>query len=359
LSTSANIFVGQTEAPLVIKPYVQSMTQSELMAVMVGGFATVAGGVMAAYVGMGISAGHLVTASVISAPAALLIAKIIQPEVEEPKTAGKLKVHTEQVAVNLIDAAAIGATDGMKLAINVGAMLIAFIALITMIDGILGWAGPRIGHWFGYEWHWSLEAMFGYLFAPFAWLMGIENRDCLPAGELLGIRLAGNEFIAYERLGEMLKPESAVHLSDRTKVILTYALCGFANFGSIGIQIGGIGGIAPERRHDLARLGMRAMFGGLLACYMTACVAGILDPPWIDIMEEQPPAAEKSVDGKQPASKRPNDSKGTDAELKASEETKDSSNASPCDASSRLFYNGKDQVLVCVRKACRIWVGSA
>jgi concentrative nucleoside transporter, CNT family len=319
LSASANIFVGQTEAPLVIKPYVPEMTKSELMAVMVGGFATVAGGVMAAYVGMGISAGHLVTASVISAPAALLIAKILQPEVEEPKTAGKLDVRTEQVAVNLVDAAAIGAADGMKLAINVGAMLIAFIALIAMFDGILGWTGGRIGHWFGYEWHWSLEAMMGYLFAPFAWLMGIENQDCLPAGELLGIRLAGNEFIAYQRLGEMIKPESAVHLSDRTKVIMTYALCGFANFSSIGIQIGGIGGIAPDRRHDLARLGMRAMFGGLLACFMTACVAGILNPPWKDVTQGNAPVKQSSEETKpgdgQPTESPPAESKPNDAAL--------------------------------------------
>ncbi len=286
LSASANIFVGQTEAPLVIKPYVASMTQSELMAVMIGGFATVAGGVMAAYVSMGISAGHLMTASVISAPAALLIAKVLQPEVEEPKTAGKLDVSTEQVAINLIDAAATGAADGMKLAINVGAMLIAFIALIAMFDGILGWVGSVIGHWFHQDWHWSLETILGYVFYPFAWLMGIERRDCLHSGELLGIKMAANEFVSYQKLGDWLKPDSPVQLTDRTKVILTYALCGFANFSSIGIQIGGIGGIAPERRHDLARLGLRAMLGGTLACFMTACVAGILNPPWKDVTKQ-------------------------------------------------------------------------
>ncbi len=289
LSASANIFVGQTEAPLVIKPYVAGMTQSELMAVMVGGFATVAGGVMAAYVNMGVSAGHLVTASVISAPAALLIAKILQPEVEEPLTAGKLDVRSEQTAINLIDAAATGAADGLKLALNVGAMLIAFIALIAMFDGILGWAGGIIGGWFGEEWSWSLRSLLGYLFYPLAWLMGIEADQCLPAGKLLGLRLASNEFVAFQELGDWMKPNSGVLLTDRTKVILTYALCGFANFSSIGIQIGGIGGIAPQRRHDLARLGMRAMLGGLLACSMTACVAGILNPAWRPV-NEAPPA---------------------------------------------------------------------
>jgi concentrative nucleoside transporter, CNT family len=302
LSASANIFVGQTEAPLVIKPYVADMTQSELMAVMVGGFATVAGGVMAAYVMMGISAGHLVTASVISAPAALLIAKIMQPEVEEPRTAGKLDVKTEQVAINMIDAASIGASDGMKLAINVGAMLIAFVAIVYMIDGILGWTGGLISSLLHTEtpWNWSLSGALGYAFAPFAWLMGIEAKDCRASGELLGVKMALNEFVAYDALGKTLQPDSPIQLTDRTKVILTYALCGFANFSSIGIQIGGIGGIAPERRHDLARLGLRAMLGGTLACFMTACIAGILNPPWKDVTQDAP-AAKQSANETKPA----------------------------------------------------------
>jgi CNT family concentrative nucleoside transporter len=319
LSASANIFVGQTEAPLVIKPYVKDMTQSELMAVMVGGFATVAGGVMAAFISMGINAGHLVTASVISAPAALLIAKIMQPEIEEPRTAGKLDVKTEQVAVNLIDAAATGAADGMKLAINVGAMLIAFIALIAMIDGLLSWSGSVMGGWFNAKWDWSLSTLLGYLFWPFAWLMGIETRECLPAGELLGKKMATNEFVAYIELGNWLQKDSAQRVSDRTAVILTYALCGFANFSSIGIQIGGIGGIAPERRHDLARLGLRAMLGGTLACFMTACIAGILNPPWKDVTQGQIPSKQATEEAKpldeKPAESPPVESKPSDAAL--------------------------------------------
>ena len=270
LSAAANIFVGQTEAPLVVKPYVDTMTRSELMAVMVGGFATIAGGVLAAYVGMGIDAGHLMTASVISAPAALLIAKVMQPEVEEPQTLGEVKVTVEKTTVNVVEAAAAGATDGMKLAINVAAMLIAFLALIAMGDAIIGWCG----NWFDQQW--TIAKLLGYVFAPLAWIMGIESKDCLAAGELLGVKLVATEFVAYLRLGEWMKPDSSVELSERTQVILTYALSGFANFGSIGIQIGGIGGIAPDRRADLARLGLRAMLGGMLACCMTACIAGVL-----------------------------------------------------------------------------------
>jgi CNT family concentrative nucleoside transporter len=276
LSASANIFVGQTEAPLVIRPYVANMTRSELMAVMVGGFATIAGGVMAAYIGMKIDAGHLVTASVISAPAALLIAKIMEPEVDQPKTLGKVEGDVPSEAVNVIHAAAIGAADGAKLAINVAAMLIAFLALLAMIDAVIAASGDWLhDHWaFNTAW-WSLSALLGYACAPLAWLMGIERGDCLKVGELLGLRIVGNEFIAYQRMSEWMQ-DPAVHLSERSRIITTYALCGFANFGSIGIQIGGIGGLAPERQGDLARLGLRAMIGGLLACYMTACVAGML-----------------------------------------------------------------------------------
>ncbi len=270
LSAAANIFVGQTEAPLVVRPYVDSMTQSELMAVMVGGFATIAGGVLAAYVGMGVDAGHLMTASVISAPAALLIAKVMQPEVEQPKTLGHVAVDVEAATTNIVEAAAAGATDGMKLAINVAAMLIAFLALIAMGDAIIGW----VGNWFGQEW--TIAKLLGYAFAPLAWIMGIESKDCFAAGELLGLKMVATEFVAYLKFGEWLQPDSPVQLSERSKVIMTYALSGFANFGSIGIQIGGIGGIAPDRRADLARLGFRAMLGGTLACCMTACVAGVL-----------------------------------------------------------------------------------
>ncbi len=276
LSAAANIFVGQTEAPLMVRPYVSAMTQSELMAVMVGGFATIAGGVMAAYVAMGLEAGHLMTASVISAPAALLIAKVMQPEVEQPKTLGRVTLTIEKTTVNVIDAAAVGALDGMKLSINVAAMLIAFLALLALVDSTLGWLGHQLGAVVGANLEWSLSKLLGYLFWPIAWLMGIEPKDCFAAGQLMGIKMAANEFVAYQRLAEWLRPDSPVHLAERTRTIMTYALCGFANFGSIGIQLGGIGGIAPERRSDLARLGLRAMLGGTLAACMTACVAGVL-----------------------------------------------------------------------------------
>lgn len=271
LSAAANVFVGHTEAPLVIKPYVAGMTRSELNAVMVGGFATISGGLMAAYVGMGMKAGDLLTASVISAPAALLIAKILQPETGQPETMGSVRVAVERQGVNVIEAAAIGAGDGLKLALNVGAMLIAFLALIAMANFCVA----SVGQWLGYS-DWSLESLLGALFAPIAWLMGIPWSDAQPAGRLLGLKMVGNEFIAYQQLGQWLHPESDIQLSERTVTILTYALCGFSNFGAIGIQLGGIGGLAPERRSDLAQLGLRAMLGGAIACCMTACVAGAL-----------------------------------------------------------------------------------
>ena len=277
LAAAANIFVGQTEAPLVVRPYVASMTRSELMALMVGGFATIAGGVLAAFVGLGIDAGHLVAASVISAPAALLVAKIMQPEVEASKTLGKVSIEVERTATNVVEAAANSTLDGLRLALNVAAMLIAALGLIALVDGVLGLLGQVVGYILGMEgMEWSLSAALGYLFAPFAWLMGIEAKDCLLAGELLGKKMVANEFVSYVQLSQWIQPDSGVELSQRSVVILTYALCGFANFSSIGIQIGGIGGIAPERRRDLARLGFRAMLGGSLACFMTACVAGIL-----------------------------------------------------------------------------------
>jgi concentrative nucleoside transporter, CNT family len=277
LSAAANVFVGQTEAPLVIRPYLDDMTKSELNAVMVGGFATISGGLLAAYAGMGIDAGHLVTASVISAPAALLIAKVMQPETETPQTFGTVQMEVPQRGVNAIEAVAIGATDGMKLAINVAAMLIAFLALIAMLDAAIAGTGWMLGFQDAMgESTWSLATVLGYTFAPIAWLMGIESRDCLHAGQLLGLKTVANEFIAYQQLGEWTSVDSATSLSPRTVKIMTYALSGFANFGAIGIQIGGIGGLAPSRRSDLARFGLRAMIGGALACCMTACVAGVL-----------------------------------------------------------------------------------
>ena len=276
LAAAANIFVGQTEAPLMVRPYISSMTKSELMALMVGGFATIAGGVLVAYVGMGIDAGHLVAASVISAPAALLISKLMIPETEQSMTRGHVELSVDEKHVNVVDAATKGALDGMKLTLNVVAMLIAFLALVALVDAVLGLIGEWVGALFGYNWHWSLAALFGYVFAPFAFLLGIPWSDCFYAGELLGKKMVLNEFIAYAQMMEWSQPDSGVVLSERSTLILTYALCGFANFGSVGIQIGGIGGIAPERRAELAILGIRAMIGGTLAMMMTACVAGIL-----------------------------------------------------------------------------------
>jgi concentrative nucleoside transporter, CNT family len=270
LSAASNIFVGQTEAPLVIKPYLAGMTQSELMALMVGGFATIAGGVLAVYVGMGIDAGHLMTASVISAPAALLIAKIMVPEVETPETAGGAIPQIERTGSNVVEAATLGATDGLKLALNVAAMLIAFTAMVAALDAIIVWTGGMLNQ------QWSLGAMLGYIFSPLAWAMGIPRADIFRAGELLGLKMVANEFVAYSQLTEWQKPESAVQLTERTRIILTYALAGFANFASVGIQIGGIGSLVPERQKDLAKIAVKAMLGGTLACFMTACIAGIL-----------------------------------------------------------------------------------
>jgi len=271
LSTAANIFVGQTEAPLVIRPYVKDMTLSELNVVMVGGFATIAGGVLTIFIRIGVDAGHLITASVISAPAALLIAKVMQPETEHSKTAGQVEIAVERKCVNVIEAAAEGASTGMKLAINVAAMLIAFVALVALIDLGVGWIGGLCGY--GGDAAWSLNKTFGVLFAPFAWLIGIPWSECNAAGSLLGTKMVVNEVLAYYQLQDAAREEL---LSQRSYDIMTYALCGFANFSSIGIQLGGIGGIAPERRGDLAKLGLRAMLGGTLAALMTACIAGLL-----------------------------------------------------------------------------------
>ncbi len=261
MAVAANTFVGQTEAPLVIEPYVANMTMSELMTLMTGGMATIAGSVLVAYVGLGLSAGHLVAASIMSAPAAVLIAKIIYPETGKPLTLDEHNAEIKVTTTNLIDAAAEGATVGLKLALNVAAMLIAFIALIHMFDAFLG------------IFHTDLKTVLGTVFYPFAVVMGVPLKDCVSFGYLLGTKISVNEFVAYTELAKMT---GAGVLSHRSTILATYALCGFANFSSIAIQVGGIGAIAPNRKKDLAKLGLKAMIGGALASWMTACVAGLL-----------------------------------------------------------------------------------
>jgi concentrative nucleoside transporter, CNT family len=332
LSAAANIFVGQTEAPLVVKPFIDKMTMSELMTVMTGGFATVAGGVLAAYVGMLNQyfpdiAGHLIAASVLSAPAALVIGKVMYPETETPETLGELKMSVEKPDANVIEAAARGASEGLTLALNVGAMLLAFIAIIyglnyllafpsyfyngfqldTLIDfyhaggialpaecanvngageavrvaqeGAIGTCidtmgtaqgAPAVGQW-GVL---TFQTLLGWLFSVVAFIMGVPWEDCFEIGKLLGIKMVLNEFVAYKELADLLA--AGTPLNKRSVIIATYALCGFANFSSIAIQIGGLGGIAPRRRSDLAKLGLRAMIAGTLAAFMTATIAGIL-----------------------------------------------------------------------------------
>lgn len=283
LSCAANIFVGPVEAPLLIKPYVKEMTLSELHAVMTGGFATIAGGVMAAYISFGISAEHLIAASVMSAPAALAISKVMYPETEKSLTVGtNINTEVEQPYINVIDAVTSGASEGMKLVLNIIAMLIAFLALVAAFNGLLGWVGGLIGLP-----QLSLEWLFSLVLAPVAWLMGVPWADARQVAILLGKKTILNEFIAYLDLRTLAQnaqtiaagkaaPGSLPTISERSQIISTYALCGFSSISAIGIQIGGIGAIAPERQHDLARLGVRAMIGGSLACFMTACVAGIL-----------------------------------------------------------------------------------
>jgi CNT family concentrative nucleoside transporter len=282
LSAAANVFVGQTEAPLVIRPYISSMTISELNAVMIGGFATMAGGVLGGLIEMGkrvegdvvtylIRPQDLLAASVMAAPAALLVAKVLQPEVDKPKTLGDVKIDVKDPSTNVLEATANGAIGGLQLALNVGAMLIVFLSLIAVVDLVLGWVSGQFG-----DYNLTLGGILGRLFAPLAWLTGIVWDDCIHAGELLGLKMATNEFVAYGRITQWSDPQSAVQLSDHTRQIMTYALCGFANFSSIGIQLGGIGGIAPERRGDLARLGLRAMVGGTLVALINACVANIM-----------------------------------------------------------------------------------
>ncbi len=267
LSCASNIFVGCTEAPLMIKPYLKSLTLSELHAIMTGGFATIAGGVMAAYIAIGISPTHLISASVMSAPAALAISKIMYPETTKSQTIGEIDVDIKSPYTNVIDAATNGALEGLKLALNVAAMLIAILGLVALINGILA----TIGQLLGLD-NLSLELIFSYLLSPLAWLMGIPWQDCLQVGSLLGKKTILNEFIAYLDLKTLIEEES---ISQRSQAIATYALCGFSNLGTIGIQIGGISAIAPNRQQDLARLGLRTMIAGSLACFMTACIAGL------------------------------------------------------------------------------------
>jgi CNT family concentrative nucleoside transporter len=259
LNVAASIFMGQTEAPLTIRPYLPEMTQSELMTVMTSGMAHISGGIMAAYVLFGVEAKHLLTAVIMTAPGTIMMAKMFVPETEVPKTMGSVRLQVEQTDVNVIDAAGRGTAEGLHLALNVGAMLISFLALIALVNAILGVA------------HLSLQQIFGWVFAPVAWSMGVPWRDAPTIGNLLGTRMALNEFVAYSQLGPL-----KATLDPKSFTIATFALCGFANFSSIGMQIGGIGGLAPNRRHDLARLGLRAMLAGTLANFMTATIAGFL-----------------------------------------------------------------------------------
>jgi CNT family concentrative nucleoside transporter len=281
---TANIFVGQTEAPLVIRPYLERMTHSELMAVMTGGMATIAGGVMAAYIqflgnayaqaqGLPLDiarlqfAEHLLGASLMAAPAALVLAKILVPETGQPETRGTVKIDIEKTSRNLIDAAANGAGDGLTLALNVGAMLIAFLALIALVNSLLGWGAGLFGA------ELTLQQLLGWALSPLAWLIGVPWADATKFGALIGIKVVANEFVAYEQLAGSIGEEL---LSAKTIVMATFALCGFANFSSIAIQIGGIGPLAPSRKAELAQLGLKAVLAGTLANLMTATIAGVL-----------------------------------------------------------------------------------
>jgi CNT family concentrative nucleoside transporter len=265
LNVAASIFMGQTEAPLTIRPYLSAMTRSELMTVMTSGMAHISGGIMAAYIAFGVEARHLITAVIMTAPGTIMLAKMFVPETGTPKTAGAVTLKVEKTDVNVIDAAARGTVDGLHLALNVGAMLIAFLALIALLNALLG----LIPLWNGQ--HLSMEWLFGHAAAPLAWLMGVSWKDSLAVGNLLGTRLVLNELIAYSQLGAI-----KATLDPRSFVIATFALCGFANFSSIGIQIGGIGALAPDRKHELASLGIRAVAAGTLANYISACIAGIM-----------------------------------------------------------------------------------
>ena len=269
MSAAANIFVGQTEAPLVVRPYIKNMTQSELFAIMVGGTASIAGSVMAGYAGMGVPLTYLIAASFMAAPAGLLFAKILFPQTEQfndkqPET------DDSEKPTNVLEAMAGGASAGMQLALNVGAMLIAFVGLIALINGILG----GVGGWFGYG-DLTLQSIFGWIFKPLAYLIGVSWDESAIAGQMIGMKLAVNEFVGYLEFAKYLQPDTAVVLSEKTKAIITFALCGFANFSSIAILIGGIGGMAPNRRGDVARLGLKAVVAGTLANLMSATIAGL------------------------------------------------------------------------------------
>jgi CNT family concentrative nucleoside transporter len=261
VNVAASIFMGQTEAPLTIRPFIPKMTESELMTIMTAGMAHISGGIMAAYILFGIKAEHLLTAVIMTAPGTLMMAKIFVPETQVPETMGTVKLEVERTDVNVIDAAGRGTGEGLQLALNVGAMLISFLALVALVNAVLGLVGV------------SLEQIFGYVFAPIAWAMGVPWRDAATVGNLLGTRMALNEFVAYAKLGDLMKASA---IDPKSFTIATFALCGFANFSSIGIQIGGIGALAPSRRHDLARLGLRAMLAGTLANFVTATIAGFL-----------------------------------------------------------------------------------
>ena len=269
MSAAANIFVGQTEAPLVVRPYIKNMTQSELFAIMAGGTASIAGSVMAGYAGMGVPLTYLIAASFMAAPAGLLFAQILFPQTEQfndkqPET------DDSEKPTNVLEAMAGGASAGMQLALNVGAMLIAFVGLIALINGILG----GVGGWFGYG-DLTLQSIFGWIFKPLAYLIGVSWDESAIAGQMIGMKLAVNEFVGYLEFAKYLQPDTAVVLSEKTKAIITFALCGFANFSSIAILIGGIGGMAPNRRGDVARLGLKAVVAGTLANLMSATIAGL------------------------------------------------------------------------------------
>ena len=269
MSAAANIFVGQTEAPLVVRPYIRNMTQSELFAIMAGGTASIAGSVMAGYAGMGVPLTYLIAASFMAAPAGLLFAKILFPQTEQ-FTDKQPETDDSEKPTNVLEAMAGGASAGMQLALNVGAMLIAFVGLIALVNGILG----GVGGWFGYG-DLTLQSIFGWVFKPLAYLIGVSWEESAVAGQMIGLKLAVNEFVGYLEFAKYLQPDTAVVLSEKTKAIITFALCGFANFSSIAILIGGIGGMAPNRRGDVARLGLKAVVAGTLANLMSATIAGL------------------------------------------------------------------------------------
>ena len=285
-SVCASVFIGQTEAPLTVRPYIPKMTESELITMMIGGMAHIAGGVLAAYVGMlgggdpeqqAFYAKHLLAASIMAAPATLVVAKLLIPETGTPLTRGTVKMEVEKTSSNIIDAAAAGAGDGLKLALNIGAMLLAFIALIALINAPLTWFGDVTGLAAAIGKPTDLATIFGYLLAPIAWVIGVPWQDATTVGSLIGQKVVINEFVAYLQLAGIVNGQTpGVTLTDEGRLIATYALCGFANFSSIAIQIGGIGGLAPERRSDLARFGLRAVLGGTIATLMTATIAGVL-----------------------------------------------------------------------------------